>query len=119
MPDPQPLNIPLFEVRLDEDGDTASLILSGELDLANAVEVEESFERALQNGASEIVVDLTDLTFIDSTGIALFVLTKRGDDRDRLRFRPSSSAAVRRVLAISGVDTVLGLAEGSADGALS
>ena len=118
MPDPQASAGPSFEVRLDEDGDTVSLIFSGELDLATVGAAEQGFKRALQNGALRVMVDLTELTFVDSTGIALFVLAKRRDDSDRLRFQPSASSAVRRVLSVTGVDEALGLTDGRVDGSV-
>jgi anti-sigma B factor antagonist len=116
MPDHQPIAVPPFEVRFDEDGDAVTLSFRGELDLANSAATEEGLERALKNGAARVVVDLTELTFIDSTGIALFVQAKREDGDDRLLFRPSNSTAVRRVLAVTGVDEWLGLLDGKADG---
>lgn len=116
MPDPKTTAFPPFEVRIDEDGDTVMLRCCGELDLATSTQTREGLERALQDGAARVVVDLAELTFIDSTGIALFVMAKREDGDGRLRFLPSNSAGVRRVLAVSGVDEALGLADSSANG---
>jgi anti-sigma B factor antagonist len=116
MPDYEPFAVPPFEVRVDEDGGTVTLSFSGELDLATAATTQEDLERALRDGAAQVVVDLTDLTFIDSTGIALFVLAKREYGDGRLRFLPSKSSAVRRVLAITGLDETFGLAKGSENG---
>lgn len=116
MPDHQPTAIPPFEVRIEEDGEVVTLSFCGELDLANAGPTKEALERALKDGASRVVVDLTELTFIDSTGIALFVLAKREDGDGRLRFLPSNAVAVRRVLAVTGVDERLGLVYRTVDG---
>lgn len=116
MSEPQLVAVPSFEVRIDEDSDAVTLSLCGELDLATSPKTQEELERALRNGAAQVVVDLTDLTFIDSTGIALFVFAKREDEQGRLRFLPSNSPAVRRVLAVTGLDQAFGLADRSVDG---
>lgn len=119
MPDHNAVASPAFEVRIDEEDQALRLIFCGELDLAQAPKVEAGFERAFENGARQVVVDLSELTFVDSTGIALFVLAKRRDGDGRLRFLPSNTAAVGRVLAITGVDEALGLLDGSVDGRAS
>jgi anti-sigma B factor antagonist len=116
MPDPQAVAGPSLEVQVAEDADTTRLIFRGELDLVSAAEVKEHLERAMRDGVAQVVVDLCELTFVDSTGIALFVMAKREDAQGRLRFHPSNTAAVRRVLAVTGVDEALGLVDGNADG---
>ena len=56
-----------------EDG-TFVIALYGEVDLANADEVERALLRAEASDATEIVLDLSGLHFIDSTGIRLLVV---------------------------------------------
>ena len=95
------------------DGDTRTLRLSGELDLASAGILEEALEEALA-GKGRIVLDLRQLTFIDSTGIAILIntieLAKQGRD---IRFLASTAAAVTRVLALTGVQERLPLLDSS------
>ena len=55
------------------DGSTQVLLLSGELDAGECPEVESELLRIESDGNQHIVVDLMDLNFIDSTGIALLV----------------------------------------------
>jgi anti-anti-sigma factor len=97
-----------LEVRVARDGDTATLVLVGEFDLATLRAARAGLEEARRNGARRIVVDLRDLTFIDSTGIAFLIAARRDDPDDRLSFIPSESLAVRRVLGITGVDELFG-----------
>jgi anti-anti-sigma factor len=84
------------------------LALSGELDLSNADRFSDELARA-EDGASppsRIVLDLSELEFIDSTGIAILVAAHRrlnGDDV-RLQLVRSRSAAVRRVFSLTGLD---------------
>ena len=51
---------------------TGAIRLSGELDLSTAVELEEVLRDAVEQGGA-ILVDLNDVTFMDSTGIHAFL----------------------------------------------
>jgi anti-anti-sigma factor len=99
-------------VRTAVDGDNQVVSLCGELDLANAGTAEATLEDALGSDGAQVVVDMSELEFIDSTGIALLV-TAIGKDGDatRVRFVPSASPAVTRVLELTGLAERLPLAE--------
>jgi hypothetical protein len=57
-----------------------------------------------------------ELTFIDSTGIALLISALRRDGaEERLRFLPSQAPAVTRVLQLTGVEDWLPLVDGVRD----
>ena len=58
-----------FSIREDTRDGCHTLILSGELDLASAPVLEAATARLCSDGASEIVLDLGQLDFIDSTGL--------------------------------------------------
>lgn len=106
----------LLSIRAQRRGDVHLIALEGELDLANAEALEGELERALAGGERAVVVDMTALTFIDSTGIALLIATVgRVEDSGRLRFVPSQAPAVVRVLEVTGVDQRLPFVDGPAD----
>jgi anti-anti-sigma factor len=44
------------------------IALSGEIDLANAATVEDKIREAVSHQPATVSVDLTDLTYLDSTG---------------------------------------------------
>lgn len=91
-------------VHTSRDADRIVVSLHGELDLANAATAEAELRDALGAGAATVVVDMRELRFIDSTGIALLVsILGHNGDGGRLGFVPSESAAVRRVLEITGL----------------
>ena len=80
-----------------------SICLTGELDLSTAHQLDEVFQAALQHGGA-VLVDLSELTFMDSTGIHAFVKAAL-----RLRGRGclilhGEQHRVRRVLDLCGVD---------------
>jgi anti-anti-sigma factor len=56
--------------------------ICGEVDLTNAVEVREAISRVASPDAPVIAVDLTETTYLDSSGIAmLFHLAERLNER--------------------------------------
>ena len=99
-----------LEMRRSRDDRGADLIsLGGELDLGNCDPFRVALEEALEQDGP-IVVDMRRLEFIDSTGIAL-VLAALRESGDRLSFRMSESAAVIRVLDLTGLTEKLPLAD--------
>jgi anti-anti-sigma factor len=99
-------------VRTAKNGDTEVIALCGELDLANAGTAETALNASLEADDTQIVVDLSKLEFIDSTGIALLVAAlNRNGSEARVRFVPSSAPAVTRVLELTGLAERLPLAE--------
>jgi anti-sigma B factor antagonist len=99
---------------VEREGDTRCIRLAGELDLASAGALDIELGDALADGQCQILVDMRELTFIDSTGIAI-VVSALGRDIDgrRLRFIPSQAPAVSRVLQLTGVEERLPLADGA------
>jgi anti-sigma B factor antagonist len=97
-------------------GTERTVLLSGEIDLASAPAVWDAIEAVIK-GATRLVVDLSAVRFIDSTGLSLLVRAHRrlreagGDFAVR---SPSEMAA--RVLAVTGLDSVFG--RGGATGGL-
>lgn len=99
-------------VRSLENGESRVLALCGELDLANAGTAESALKSSLEDDTSRVVVDMRELEFIDSTGIALLVSALRHNaDGARVSFIPSDSPAVTRVLELTGLAERLPLAE--------
>lgn len=99
-------------VRSQENGGTRLIAFAGELDLANAGTAENALERSLADAGTPVVIDMRELEFIDSTGIALLVSAlSRNEGDGRISFIPSDSPAVTRVLELTGLAERLPLAE--------
>jgi anti-anti-sigma factor len=79
---------------------------SGELDLATIDPVRSDVETAIAQGATAIVFDLTDVTFLDSSALAVFAYAARRVDRVQIT-NPNSIA--RRVIEETGLADVLNL----------
>jgi anti-sigma B factor antagonist len=74
------------------------LTLSGRLDASNSASTRAEIDVVMQDGAINFIVDLRELTFMDSAGIAVLInLLKRArllDGAVKL-VRPSSPAPIR------------------------
>jgi anti-sigma B factor antagonist len=91
-----------------QGGEIARLHLTGELDMSTAPELTTVVDGLLDDGHHRLLIDLRDLDFCDSAGMASFV---RGDNRSRelggwLRLT-GATGRVARVLGISGLAEVL------------
>ena len=91
-----------------EPQDARFVSLHGELDLANAKALEDEFIRIEATSVSRIVLDLSELEFIDSTGLAMIVKADRRAKNDGhvLRvLRPLGQ--VGQAFELSGLDELL------------
>jgi anti-sigma B factor antagonist len=98
-----PLKDGLLTVEQLDEGLRLRLCLQGELDLSNAKTAEVALAEAFAS-EKQVLVDLGQLEFLDSTGIALLVDTLQRRDAERLSFLPSKSSGVRRLLSMTGLD---------------
>jgi anti-sigma B factor antagonist len=101
--------IPGFEMheRRDERG-VVRLSLSGELDLAVADRLRSRL-RQLARSHATVILDLSDLQFIDSTGLSI-LLTNFNDAAHngwQLQVDPKLTSQVRRVIELVGLDSIL------------
>lgn len=99
-------------VTSEREGDVHTICLFGELDLATVPDVEEEIQRVEATDAAAIIVDLSGLTFMDSTGVRLML---SADARSRANANRLTllrgPAAVQRVLELCGVERLLPFAD--------
>jgi anti-sigma B factor antagonist len=92
------------------DGGMALITVGGELDLESVSRFEEALERATAKGGP-LVLDMTELRFMDSTGLRSLLLTS---ERFASEGRPTavavaSRSAVRYLFWVAGVEDRLSL----------
>jgi anti-anti-sigma factor len=97
-----------LSIRETRDGAVHRLTPVGELDIATVPILKDAFHAVLSDEETEmIVVDLRELSFMDSTGIHLLLqMHDACNGADRLRV-VNGSRAVERLLDIAGVRTYL------------
>jgi anti-anti-sigma factor len=101
-----------LRVRSERNGAVHTVSLFGELDLATAEDVELELRRAEATDAASIVLDLSGLTFIDSTGVRLVLSAHARSRADASRLALlQGPAAVQRVFEICGVRDQLPFAD--------
>jgi anti-anti-sigma factor len=92
----------LADLEVEKRGELVIARVTGELDLAGAPRIEESVREAVPTSARALVIDFSDLDFIDSSGVAmLFSLARRlGGRRQQLHVVAPDGGPVARVLEI-------------------
>lgn len=91
-----------------EDGWLAVIHISGELDAYMADDVRERVEEVLGSGARWLLIDLTDVEYLDSTGLGIMVgAAKRANDRNGDIAIVCHRPTVLRVFEISGTKELL------------
>jgi anti-sigma B factor antagonist len=101
---------PLTIERTRYGDDVIVIALAGELDLSAAPAAWYVLEPALEEPEAMLVVDLTELEFIDSSGIALlYRLARARPDRETLRLLPSHHEGVNKVLELTEVGEIITL----------
>jgi anti-sigma B factor antagonist len=84
-------------------------MLPVEIDIANAGQVREDLLTVLNRGPATLIVDMTRTTFCDSAGVNAIVRAYQRAEACGARMRLVVNApTVRRVLAITGVDRLVG-----------
>ena len=97
---------------LDTAQDVAVVSATGEIDVATAVPLREALADAEAKGATRIVLDLTDVGFLDSTGLGVLVGTlRRLREVDGELFLVVSNPHVLRVLRVTNLDRVFSLSQ--------
>jgi anti-anti-sigma factor len=107
---------PSFEIRESIDGDGAVRVaLIGELDIAVADAVEQRF-RQLRDDGRPARIDLSELDFIDSSGVQTVVLGLKHARRTghELEVDRRVSGAVERLIDMMGIGSQLWPADGPA-----
>ena len=97
-----------FDIKTEQlDGSSYVISLSGEVDLYTAPEFKQQLLEVIGQGGSDVVVDLSDTTFIDSTTLGVLVGGVK-------RLRPSggqltlvcSDRNITKIFEITGLDKV-------------
>lgn len=94
---------------LEGDGEVLTARITGEIDLSNASELEETIVDAVPNTALGMVVDLSGVEYLDSAGIRMLVhLVERFRWRQQvMRAAAPDGSRVRGVLSMAGAAGVI------------
>ncbi|HEY2813852.1 MAG TPA: STAS domain-containing protein [Acidimicrobiales bacterium] len=90
--------------------DWTVLAVSGEIDIATAPSLREKLHTLLAEGRSNLIIDLDEVTFLDSTalGVLVGVLKRARTEGGELRI-VSNQPRVRKVFEITRLDSAFDL----------
>jgi anti-sigma B factor antagonist len=91
--------------------DVAILVVGGEVDYEVSPQLKAHMMRALKAGSRRLILDLTDVTFIDSTAIGVLagVVDKLDDTGGGSLSVVSTHEKVMQIFEITGLDSVMTL----------
>ncbi len=97
-----------FRITSEQRGHAAHLRVFGEIDMATSPLLEEWLQAAEGEGRTEILVDLEQVTFMDTSGLHVFLRAAERAGRSGRTFAIArASAIVQRVLRITGTSQLL------------
>ena len=94
-----------FDVTISEQGDSVHVSLQGELDISSAPRLQDDLARVEAGEPATIVLDLSGLDFMDSTGLRLLIgADSRARNAGRRLILIRGNEMVQRVLRVTRLD---------------
>ena len=115
VPDPSgstPREVGPFRVTATEEDGRPVLIVEGEVDTYTSARLRDALNATLETDPDEIVLDLSSMELIDSTGLGVLVgALKKLREHDGTMVLRSPTSAVMRVLSIVGLTSYFTIEE--------
>jgi anti-sigma B factor antagonist len=103
-----------FRVDVDRTADATVISVSGELDLASSGGLEDTFVDLGDSKPTFIILDLSEVEFMDSAGLAVVVRAHQRAQSSGTRFAlVTGSPQVRRLLSLTRMDERMTVAQTS------
>jgi anti-anti-sigma factor len=95
----------MAEVRVEREDETVVAIITGEVDMSNAATVRQQIAGSITPDDDAVIVDLSELSFIDSAGLhSLIELgTVLDERRQKLLLCLPPGSTIRRAIEIIGL----------------
>jgi anti-sigma B factor antagonist len=106
------MNLTPFNVEVQSlDDGVRAIAITGELDQATADKLRAQLRETIEGGTSALMIDMSDCSFIDSTGLGVIVeawkdLQVRNEEGAALAIC-CPAAEVRRLLEVTGLDQAI------------
>jgi anti-anti-sigma factor len=110
------MSIPSFGIEVVRNGGSTRIAPTGELDIATTPALEQAIAEATSEPGATLVLDLRELTFMDSTGLRTLAQTNaRADSAGFALAIVRGPRQIERVLEISGLGALLPLVDAPPD----
>ena len=97
-----------MQIATTPGSDRYVITVSGEVDLATSPELDNAIIDAIESGTSSVAIDLTDVSFMDSSGLGVIVRgLKRCREADKDLDLVITNERVLKVFGITGLDQVI------------
>lgn len=95
-----------LSVHVEQGAGHVVVAATGDIDIATSGTFRDTALAALEVGPVDLVLDLSAVTFIDSTGLSVLVLMRRETDERHRRLALVAGRRVRAILKIAGLADV-------------
>jgi anti-anti-sigma factor len=100
--------LPELQVHTEHSGDVATVHVVGEIDLSTSTRLNRELDMVLDRAPARLRIDLSETTFMDTTGVAVLLKARRRALELGCRLTVSSSSpAITRLLEVTGVTALL------------
>ena len=97
-----------MQIATTPGSDRYLITVSGEVDLATSPQLDTAVIAAIDSGNSSVVIDLTDVSFMDSSGLGVIVRAlKRCREAENDLDLVITNERVLKVFGITGLDQVI------------
>lgn len=96
-----------LDINTQRDADTCTVTLEGEVDVYTAPRLKEELVSAIEDGCVNVIVDLEQVGFIDSSGLGVLVSAlRRARERDGVVRIVCTRDNILKIFRITGLDKV-------------
>jgi anti-sigma B factor antagonist len=102
-----------LQILIEEKEQTSTFYLKGEVDVFTAPNLKEKLLTKLQNENTEVIIDLSDVHYMDSTGLGVLIgglkAAKKSNSHIKLR---NATPRLERLFTITGLVEVMEITQG-------
>lgn len=97
--------MPMADVRIEREDKIVVAVLTGEVDMSNAASVRQQIAESVTPGDDALLVDLSELSFIDSAGLHMLIElgTVLDERRQHLLLCVPHGSPIERAIEIIGL----------------
>ena len=102
---------PQFRVEIEEIGEEhCVVVLAGEVDIDTAPQFKQAVKAAIDGGASSLIVDMTAVTFIDSTALGVLVSgVRQVRERNGALAVVCTETNINRIFELTGLNRIFAI----------